>query len=503
MPYTQSHDPGQEGQPKSKKKWFIGGGVLLLLIAAVVVIVVVVTGKKTDGGGDNPPGPPPPPPTPPVIGFNPYFVETANRSNGELAGTLRYNGSAPGHEAWAASKRSTEELFQGRTKKEDVGAEQVGVDSEGIASSLGPNNEYVDAVSYTFGQVGYKTTVLSLQAEGDDSRFDIPQELVAKQSSGPQFRLDMVDLEYKSKPFSFSFASTLTGEKLVDSAGQTFVFQEKFIQVDFKVPTAFIYGFGERDTSFQLGRGAWTMWSQGEHAEFDDGRGGKQLAGMHPFCLIKANQSDEFFGIFFRSSNAQAPIISLVEGSNILSYVTTGGNLDINFFLRGSAKEVIAAYQQFIGLPQLPPFWALGWHAGSNAWDTLEDVKEVVGQYDSKGFPLESIWLDGNYMDAFADFTVDETAFPHLKDYTATLQGQGRKVVLKLYGGLANDKHNTYVIESEGAQIKYANGTPFDAPTLSNSTRFLDWFHSQAKSTWRKGLFALWDSVPFDGLWLD
>jgi len=185
------------------------------------------------------------------------------------------------------------------------------------------------------------------------------------------------------------------------------------------VPSAYIYGFGERETSFQLGRGAWTMWSQGEHAEYDDGRGGAQLAGMHPFCLIKANQSDEFFGIFFRSSNAQAPIISYVQDSHILSYVTTGGNLDINFFFRGSAKEVIAAYQQFIGLPQLPPFWALGWHAGSNAWDTLEDVKKVVDEYDQKGFPLETIWLDGNYMEGSADFTVNETAFPGLKGYTA------------------------------------------------------------------------------------
>lgn len=92
---------------------------------------------------------------------------------------------------------------------------------------------------------------------------------------------------------------------------------------------------------------------------------------MHPFCLIKAGQSDEFFGIFFRSSNAQVPIISYEEDEHVLSYITTGGNLDINFFMRGSAKEVIASYQEFIGKPQLPPFWALGWHASSNAWNNL------------------------------------------------------------------------------------------------------------------------------------
>ena len=111
-----------------------------------------------------------------------------------------------------------------------------------------------------------------------------------------------------------------------------------------KVPSKHIYGFGERSTGFALGAGAWTMWSQDSDAEEDTGMGGMQLAGMHPFCLIKANQSNEFLGIFFRSSNAQAPIITHLKDENILSYITTGGNLDINFFFRGSAKEVIAAY---------------------------------------------------------------------------------------------------------------------------------------------------------------
>ena len=72
-----------------------------------------------------------------------------------------------------------------------------------------------------------------------------------------------------------------------------------------KVPSGHIYGFGERETSFELGQGAWTMWpQQSELASFDNGFGGKQLGGMHPFVLIKSSQSDEFFGIYFRSSNA-------------------------------------------------------------------------------------------------------------------------------------------------------------------------------------------------------
>jgi alpha-glucosidase (family GH31 glycosyl hydrolase) len=35
--------------------------------------------------------------------------------------------------------------------------------------------------------------------------------------------------------------------------------------------------------------------------------------------------------------------------------------------------------------------------------------------------PLEGIWLDIPYMDSFADFSVDKTAFPTLKNFTETL----------------------------------------------------------------------------------
>jgi hypothetical protein len=30
----------------------------------------------------------------------------------------------------------------------------------------------------------------------------------------------------------------------------------------------------------------------------------------------------------------------------------------------------------------------------------------------------------------------------------------------------------------------------------------LDWFDAGAKGIWEKGLFHLWETIPFDGLWL-
>lgn len=110
------------------------------------------------------------------------------------------------------------------------------------------------------------------------------------------------------------------------------------MQIDMKLPSQHIYGFGERLADFELTEGAWTMWSHAvNRSESSQADGGKQTFGVHPFCLVKAE--GEFVGIFFRNANAQAPLITFQEdGTSVLSYITTGGNLDINFFFKGTAK---------------------------------------------------------------------------------------------------------------------------------------------------------------------
>lgn len=147
-----------------------------------------------------------------------------------------------------------------------------------------------------------------------------------------------------------------------------------------------------------------------------------------------------------------------------MSYITTGGNLDINFFMRGSAKEIISEYQKFIGLPKLPPFWAMGFHASGNGWHNLNKVKDVVGDYEAHGVPLEAVWLDGNYMEDFKNFYLGKN-FADLKVYTEELHRNNQKMVVTLYGGLGNDlsSPNKYVGLAKGALIMENETHVFDA----------------------------------------
>jgi len=79
---------------------------------------------------------------------------------------------------------------------------------------------------------------------------------------------------------------------------------DKFIQMDFQLPSQRVFGFGERIRDFQLDEGTWTMWAIGLDSPEDDGTGRKGVYGVHPFIMVQTEKKGDFIGIFFRNSNA-------------------------------------------------------------------------------------------------------------------------------------------------------------------------------------------------------
>lgn len=287
----------------------------------------------------------------------------------------------------------------------------------------GTNNNYTKVIDFEFGQVDFKIHKLTFQ-DGSKTKFSPPADLVKTRDASVEMSLDMVGFNLTSDPFGFELRSTRTeGDVLVAMTNASdFVMSDKFMQVDFQVPTQRIYGFGERQRQFTLDEGTWTMWANGRDSAHDDGMGGKQTYGVHPFALVQTKQKGEFVGMYFRNTNAASPIIThkydnITENKNAtISYITTGGQIEVFFFLKDNARNVIKAYQNFIGKPSLPPFWALGWHASTTAdpATTLQSVKDIVTGYSSAGIPLESVWLDNSYMSDYKDFSVNGTSFAGL-----------------------------------------------------------------------------------------
>ena len=114
----------------------------------------------------------------------------------------------------------------------------------------------------------------------------------------------MLGFDYSLNPFSFSFTDpTDLSNVFLTTENQTLFFLDKYIQMDFKLPSQRLYGLGERVHEFGLTQGTWTMWAIGQNSPYDDGKGRKGVYGVHPFVLIQGKNKNDFFGMFFRNSN--------------------------------------------------------------------------------------------------------------------------------------------------------------------------------------------------------
>ena len=125
------------------------------------------------------------------------------------------------------------------------------------------------------------------------------------------------------------------------------------------------------------------MWAVGQDQKVDDGEGRRGTYGVHPFVLVQSKNKGDYFGIYFRNSNAQQPIIRYNDdGSSVLSYITIGGELEVYFIMHGSVKSIMSEYQGLIGNNiNLPPFWSLGWQQASQKYKDQASIENMISLY--------------------------------------------------------------------------------------------------------------------------
>lgn len=345
----------------------------------------------------------------------------------------------------------------------------------------------------------------------DIPRWEVPNDMLGDTQDNFGMRLAWGNFSAYTKPVGIELSNPLnTSLRYLSTRDRNLIFSEKYLEMGFLIDSRHIFGFGERHRTFELNPGSYSAWTDGRENIHDPGDLGNNLYGDHPFILARL-KDNSFIGLFFKNSNAKALEYTHVESDkSILNFKAIGGVLDFFAFIGENPEDVIKAYHQVIGVPYLPPFWALGFHQSSWQYNKTERLMEVADGYDKAEMPLEAIWLDIEYMNKYRNFEVDTTNFKEILMFREALRVKNQHLVAIVDPGFAADDTYSYYRQAdlEGIFIK-SNQNPksFNGNLIGKvwpgKAAFIDFYNPKSTSWWVRGLKGLYSQLQMDGIWLD
>ena len=278
--------------------------------------------------------------------------------------------------------------------------------------------------------IDHNNCTLTSKTMDESNVWEVPDSILGNVQDDYSTRLQLGGFETKDKQGSVKTSTFSTFDR-------NLVMSKYYIELGFLVDSNKIFGFGERTREFELTEGEYTSWADGRDTRYDSGKKGGNSYGDHPFVLMRLNNG-KFAGIFFKNSNAKVlEYTQYTKKRSVLNFKAIGGILDFFMFSGETADEVLMQYHQVIGTPYFPPFWALGYHQSSWRYNKTKDLDEVISGYSDHQIPLESIWLDIEYMDRYRNFIVNKTRFENLRFTANSLHKKNQKLITIVDAGLS------------------------------------------------------------------
>ena len=258
-----------------------------------------------------------------------------------------------------------------------------------------------------------------------------------------------------------------------------------------------VYGLGEQIRGINKRGWQYVSWNYDNPNHHEDAR---SLYGAHNFIIIHGAVA---FGAFFDYAGKMEFDIGYTKRS-VMQIQAASNNLTVYIITGESEKDIVKQFRKMVGRSYIPPFWAFGYGQSRWGYKTEEDIRTVAKQYQDAGIPLDSIYLDIDYMERYKDFTVDTERFPNLKGLATDMKEQGIHLVPIIDAGVKIE--DGYDVYEEGVQNNYfcknAEGGDFVGAVWPGRVHFPDFLQPKARD-WFGKKYAVLTEQGIDGFWND
>lgn len=212
-------------------------------------------------------------------------------------------------------------------------------------------------------------------------------------------------------------------------------------------------------------------------------------------------------GVFLRNAHG----LEAIFGNKTLTWRTIGGSVDLYFLDGPTPRDVTQQYTNgIVGLPAMQQYWTFGLHQCHWGYQNRDEVQSNVDNYRNAGIPLETAWVDIDYMDAFADFTTDPVNFPAERGQQLinNLHNNSQHFVPIVDSGIwwpgSLTNYTTYNLGHKlDVFIKNPDGTEYVGKVWPGNAVWADWHYPAAGGWWADEITRFYQQIEFDGIWID
>lgn len=259
------------------------------------------------------------------------------------------------------------------------------------------------------------------------------------------------------------------------------------------------YGMGDKATHFNLKGKRVNNWAMDQYAF---GKDQEPLYKAIPFYVGLHNNIA--YGVFF-DNTFRSYFDFAQERRNVSSFWADGGEMNYYFFYGPEMPEVVQAYTDLTGTPELPPLWALGFHQSKWSYFPESKVKEVAKKFRDLKIPCDAIYLDIDYMEGFRCFTWNKEYFPDPKRMVQELNDDGFKTVAIIDPGIKVDKE--YWVYNEAKEKDYfckrGDGPYMQGKVWPGQCNFPDYTNPEVREWWAGLYKELIAEIGVKGVWND